>query len=103
VRLVGVPWDARGDGEGTGGCQLRATPCSCACSWLRGLTSCHSCIQSPNDLPRGRGQHVLCRRPLPRRGIVMGRLRSAQRQREVQVMRFCLNKLGEREVGWLVG
>lgn len=27
-------------------------------------------------------------------GIVMGRLRSAQRQREVQVMRFCLWKLG---------
>ncbi len=24
----------------------------------------------------------------------MGRLRSAQRQREVQVMRFCFNKLG---------
>jgi arginine deiminase len=28
------------------------------------------------------------------RGIVMGRLRSAQRQREVELMRFCLRKLG---------
>ncbi|GIL80090.1 hypothetical protein Vretimale_12910 [Volvox reticuliferus] len=43
------------------------------------------------------------------RGIVMGRLRSAQRQREVQVMRFCFNKLGMavageiREPGYLEG
>lgn len=32
-------------------------------------------------------------------GIVMGRLRSSQRQREVQVMRFCLNKLGLSVIG----
>lgn len=37
--------------------------------------------------------------PAPRqittcRGIVMGRLRSMQRQREVDLMRFCFNKLG---------
>ncbi|GFR49721.1 hypothetical protein Agub_g11877 [Astrephomene gubernaculifera] len=43
------------------------------------------------------------------KGIVMGRLRSAQRQREVQVMRFCFNKLGMavageiREPGYLEG
>ena len=28
------------------------------------------------------------------KGIVMGRLRSAQRQLEVELMRFCHNKLG---------
>lgn len=33
------------------------------------------------------------------KGIVMGRLRSAQRQREVQVMRFCFNKLGMAVAG----
>jgi arginine deiminase len=32
----------------------------------------------------------------------MGRLRSAQRQREVQVMRFCFNKLGLNVVGEVV-
>lgn len=32
-------------------------------------------------------------------GVVMGRLRSQQRQREVQVMRFCLSKLGLNVVG----
>ncbi|KAG2426169.1 hypothetical protein HXX76_013150 [Chlamydomonas incerta] len=43
------------------------------------------------------------------KGIVMGRLRSAQRQREVQVMRFCFNKLGMavageiKEPGYLEG
>jgi arginine deiminase len=30
-----------------------------------------------------------------RRGIVMGRLRSPQRNLEVSLMRFCLQKLGE--------
>jgi N-dimethylarginine dimethylaminohydrolase len=30
------------------------------------------------------------------RGIVMGRLRSPQRQLEVELMRFCFNKLGAR-------
>ena len=41
------------------------------------------------------------------RGLVMGRLRSQQRQREVQVMQFCFTKLGEGErygrvlIGWL--
>jgi hypothetical protein len=30
------------------------------------------------------------------RGIVMGRLRSEQRQLEVELMRFCHNKLGAR-------
>ena len=29
------------------------------------------------------------------KGIVMGRLRSSQRQLEVEVMRFCFEKLGE--------
>ncbi|GBF90210.1 arginine deiminase [Raphidocelis subcapitata] len=33
------------------------------------------------------------------RGIVMGRLRSQQRQREVELMRFCFNKLGLPIVG----
>ncbi|KIY99877.1 Amidinotransferase family protein [Monoraphidium neglectum] len=33
------------------------------------------------------------------KGIVMGCLRSAQRQREVQLMRFCFNKLGMPIVG----
>uniref|UniRef100_A0A7S0UQV8 Arginine deiminase n=1 Tax=Polytomella parva TaxID=51329 RepID=A0A7S0UQV8_9CHLO len=33
------------------------------------------------------------------RGIVMGRLRSAQRAREVQVMRFCFTKLGLNVIG----
>ncbi|KXZ51615.1 hypothetical protein GPECTOR_12g579 [Gonium pectorale] len=43
------------------------------------------------------------------KGIVMGRLRSVQRQREVRVMRFCFNKLGMavagevREPGFLEG
>jgi arginine deiminase len=32
-------------------------------------------------------------------GIVMGRLRAAQRAREVTVMRFCLSKLGLNIVG----
>ena len=32
------------------------------------------------------------------KGIVMGRLRSAQRQLEVELMRFCHNKLGEKPV-----
>lgn len=31
----------------------------------------------------------------PRRGIVMGRLRSPQRNLEVSLMKFCLQKLGE--------
>ncbi|KAF5833023.1 hypothetical protein DUNSADRAFT_10768 [Dunaliella salina] len=33
------------------------------------------------------------------KGIVMGRLRSQQRQREVQVMHFCIEKLGVKVVG----
>uniref|UniRef100_A0A7S0RB30 Arginine deiminase n=1 Tax=Chlamydomonas leiostraca TaxID=1034604 RepID=A0A7S0RB30_9CHLO len=33
------------------------------------------------------------------KGIVMGRLRSQQRQREVQVMKFCITKLGLNVVG----
>mmetsp|Transcript_8912 Transcript_8912/g.15445 ORF Transcript_8912/g.15445 Transcript_8912/m.15445 type:complete len:486 (+) Transcript_8912:82-1539(+) len=43
------------------------------------------------------------------KGVVMGRLRSAQRQQEVQVMRFCLRKLGlvpvadMKEPGFLEG
>ncbi|KAL6748381.1 hypothetical protein V8C86DRAFT_2879369 [Haematococcus lacustris] len=43
------------------------------------------------------------------KGLVMGRLRSAQRQREVTIMRFCLTKLGLplageiREPGFLEG
>lgn len=32
------------------------------------------------------------------KGIVMGRLRSEQRQREVELMKFCFNKLGMH--GW---
>lgn len=31
-------------------------------------------------------------------GIVMGKLRSSQRQLEVDLMRFCFKKLGENEV-----
>ena len=32
------------------------------------------------------------------KGIVMGRLRSAQRQLEVELMRFCHNKLGVQPI-----
>ena len=32
-------------------------------------------------------------------GIIMGRLRSPQRNLEVSLMRFCLNKLGEPGAG----
>jgi hypothetical protein len=31
----------------------------------------------------------------------MGRLRSQQRQREVELMRFCFNKLGGCRPGWV--
>jgi N-dimethylarginine dimethylaminohydrolase len=33
------------------------------------------------------------------KGIVMGRLRSAQRQKEVELMSYCFRKLGERCLG----
>lgn len=36
------------------------------------------------------------------KGLVMGRLRSEQRQREVQLMKFCFNKLGLPVVGEIV-
>lgn len=35
------------------------------------------------------------------KGIVMGRLRSAQRQKEVELMSYCFRKLGE--CGWVMG
>ncbi len=59
--------------------------------------------------PPGRPRALRSMPPLAPQGVVMGRLRSAQRQREVQVMRFCLQKLaldivGEvREPGFLEG
>jgi hypothetical protein len=40
------------------------------------------------------------------RGIVMGRLRSQQRQRDVELMRFCFDKLGGRRLAgrcWPLG
>lgn len=38
--------------------------------------------------------HLLCGQITTCKGIVMGRLRSEQRQLEVELMRFCHNKLG---------
>jgi hypothetical protein len=37
------------------------------------------------------------------RGIVMGRLRSQQRQKEVELMRFCFRKLGARACVYVCG
>lgn len=60
-----------------------------ALRWL----SLHACKHTQPILPQpvfNSKQVTTCR------GVVMGRLRSAQRQREVELMRFCFNKLGER-------
>lgn len=55
-----------------------------------GLTATYS-FQPLSNLVYTRDQQITtCR------GIVMGRLRSQQRQKEVNLMRFCFNKLGAR-------
>lgn len=58
-----------------------------------GLTASYT-FQPLSNLVYTRDQQITTAR-----GIVMGRLRSPQRQREVELMRFCLRKLGMPIVG----